>query len=159
MDNEKSNQMIQWSKVIKNGFLATLVMELFYKATNLIFHHGIDVPYANGSMFHFTSPVLTYFVGYFIDFFGGITFSFLYGRFVRPKFYWSGILYAVFFVWLIADGLIFEPMGPAGLFMLDAGLKAVTINLIAHVVYGFVLGFMFSIAGNKTSIRNLTESK
>jgi hypothetical protein len=117
------------------------------------------VPYANGAMFHFTSTFLIYLTGYFIFLFGGVTFSFLYERFVRPKNYGSGILYTVLFVWLIVDGLIFEPMGPAGILMLDAGLKAATINLFAHVVYGFVLGCMFSNGRNKASTRNLAASK
>lgn len=151
--------MNPWSKIIRNGIIATIVMELFYRATNLIFHHGIDVPYANSAMFHFSSPFLIYLVGYLIDFFGGIVFSFLYSRFVRPKLYWSGILYAVLFVWLIADGLIFEPMGPAGFFMLGAGFKAVAINFFAHAVYGVVLGFLFSKGWNKASARNLAVSK
>lgn len=77
-------------------------------------------------------------------FFGGISFSCLYGCFVRPKTYLSGILYADFFVLLIADGLVIEPMGPAGMLMLGAGAKAVAVNLFAHVVYGSVLGFLFS---------------
>jgi hypothetical protein len=138
------NDMLQWSKVIKNGLLATTVMELFYRSTNLIMHHGIDVPYANGTSVSLTSPFLIYFVGYVIDLFGGVAFSLLYARFIYPKNYSSGILFAVLFVWLIVDGLIFEPLGPAGILMLGAGLKAVTINLFAHVVYGFVLGFMYS---------------
>ena len=38
--------------------------------------------------------------------------------------------WAVLFVWLIIDGLIFEPMGPTGILMLELGFKAVTINLL-----------------------------
>lgn len=140
------NNMVstKWSAVIKNGILATVVMELFYRLTNLIVHHGIDVPYANGTTVGLTTPFLIYVVGYLIDFFGGVSFALLYGLFFRSKSSWSGILYAVLFVWFIVDGFIFEPMGPAGILMLGAGIKAVTINLSAHVVYGLVLGLMFS---------------
>ncbi|UUZ84106.1 hypothetical protein LJK88_10315 [Paenibacillus sp. P26] len=135
---------MDWGKVFKNGFLATAAMELFYRATNLVFHHGIDVPYANGTVLSLQSPLLIYLAGYLIFLLGGVLFSLLYERFVRPKNYRSGILYAILFVWLIADGLIFEPMGPAGFLMLGAGFKAVAVNLLAHGVYGWVLGFTFS---------------
>lgn len=70
--------------------------------------------------------------------------------FFRSKNYKSGIIFAVLFVWLIIDGLIFEPMGSAGILMLDSGLKAVTINWLAHVVYGSVLGFTFHRDGIKS---------
>jgi hypothetical protein len=141
---QMNGKRVEWSVVARNGILATVVMELFYRVTGLIVHHGIDVPYANGSMFHLASLVQMYAVGYVIDLFGGICFALLYGLFVRPKTYWSGMLYAVFFVWLIADGLVFEPMGPAGILMLGAGTKAVVVNLLAHAVYGAVLGYLFA---------------
>ncbi|WP_274649356.1 hypothetical protein [Paenibacillus humicola] len=135
--------MFQWGKVVKNGIAATAVMEIFYRVSNLVVHHGIDVPYANGKSVALTSPFLIYLVGYVIDLIGGIAFSALYARFVRPKGYKSGMIFAVLFVWLIIDGFLFEPMGPAGILMLDSGFKAVAVNLFAHAVYGAVLGIMF----------------
>lgn len=153
--------MFPWNKVVKNGFVATAAMEIFYRATNLIIHHGIDVPYANGTTVSLTSPFFIYLVGYMIDLFGGAAFAMLYARFVRSKNYKSGILFAVLFVWLIIDGLIFEPMGPAGVLMLESGFKAVTINLLAHVVYGAVLGFMFQrdVIKSKSVIYDQKETK
>lgn len=47
--------MIQWSKVIKSGVLATVVMELFYRATNLIFRHGIGILFS--SLAEFRLPI------------------------------------------------------------------------------------------------------
>ncbi|MGF9966433.1 hypothetical protein [Bacillus rhizoplanae] len=144
--------MIQWNKVIRNGFLATAVMELFYRVTDVMLHHGIDVAYGTGIMFPLTSPFFIRLAGYAVFLFGGIVFSFLYARFIRPKNYVSGILYAVLFVWLIVDGLIFEPMGSAGILMLNNGLKAVVTNMFAHIVYGLVLGLMFSNGQRKASL-------
>ncbi|MEW9702179.1 hypothetical protein [Paenibacillus sp. SI8] len=151
--------MIRWSKVIKNGVLATITMELFYRITNVIFHHGIDVPYANGTVLALTSPFLIYLAGYFVFLFGGVMFSFFYERFIRTKNYVSGILYTVLFVWLIVDGLIFEPIGPAGILMLGAGIKAAVINLIAHVVYGSVLGLTFANGRQKALTSNFAVNK
>ena len=96
-----------------------------------------------------------------IDLFGGAAFAMLYARFVRSKNYKSGILFAVLFVWLIIDGLIFEPMGPASILMLESGFKAITINLLAHVVYGAVLGFMFQrdVIKSKSVIYDQKETK
>jgi hypothetical protein len=142
--------MIQWSKVIKNGIMATAVMEVFYRFSNLFVHHGIDVPYSNGTAVSLTSPFFIYLVGYMIDLFGGVAFSLLFARFFQSKSYKTGILFSVGIVWLIIDGFIFEPMGPAGILMLDSGLKAVTINLLAHVVYGFALGFLFQKDSSKS---------
>jgi hypothetical protein len=149
------SRRVEWGKAVTNGILATIVMELFYRVTSLIVHHGIDVPYANGSIFHISSLPLLYVVGYVIDLFGGVCFALLYSWFVRPKTYWSGILYAVFFVWLIADGLVFEPMGPAGILMLGAGGKAVAVNLLAHVVYGATLGTLFARAGGWRAVNKI----
>lgn len=151
--------MIQWSKVIKSGVLATVVMELFYRATNLIFHHGIDVAYGTGMMFSFSSPFLIRLSGYIIFLFGGVFFTCLYARFVRKKSYSSGILYAVVFVWLVVDGFIFEPMGSAGILMLNYGMKVLFFNLLAHAVFGFVLGFMLSNRRNTAAKRNFSLSK
>jgi hypothetical protein len=135
-------------------------MELFYRVTSLIAHHGIDVPYANGAIFHLSPLPLVYVVGYAIDLFGGICFALLYSYLVRPLTVWSGVLYAVFFVWLIADGLVFEPMGPAGMLMLGAGGKAVAVNLLAHVVYGAMLGALFArVNGRRAVNKTVAESE
>jgi hypothetical protein len=157
--NEMINRIIeglratQWSKVIKNGILATIVMELFYRITDLIFHHEIDVSYGIGTIFSSTSTFVIYLSGYLIYLFGGVAFSFLYERFVRTKNTFTGIIYAVLFVWLLVDGFLFEPMGPDGILMFGAGFKAVLVNMLAHVVYGSVIGFLFSEVRHK--IRSL----
>jgi hypothetical protein len=64
---------------------------MFYRLTDLIFHHGIDVSYVNGALFKLTSPFQIRLTGYIIFLIGGVVFSYLFTRFIPRKNSQSGV--------------------------------------------------------------------
>lgn len=126
-------------QVLRNGFLATLLMEIFYRLTDLFLHHRLDVAAGIGQMFMLQSPLVIRIVGYFVFLAGGVIFSYLYARFIPKRSIWTGLLYGIFFLWLIVDGLLFEP----SFIGIDYGVMWVMINFFGHFVYGGSLGVFY----------------
>jgi hypothetical protein len=141
---------------IKVGFIATLVMEIFLRITNLIFNHGVNFAWLNGTSLGLDPQAFsTIVVGYLIFLFGGVTFAYLYQRFVPKKNSLTGIIYAIVFAMVIVAGLIVMPVTGMihplvkegmipnpGFFALGFGMKAALFTFLGHVVYGWILGLM-----------------
>lgn len=139
---------------IKVGVIATIVMELFLRITDAIFHHNVNFAWLNGTSLGLDpQSAVTLIPGYVIYFFGGIVFAYLYQRFVSNKTIWTGILYAVLFVMVVVAGLIVlpltgltHPLVKAGVipnpswFGLGFGPVAGLFTFLGHAVYGAVLG-------------------
>jgi hypothetical protein len=144
-------------RAVKVGFVATLAMEIFLRITSPIFNHQVNFAWLNGTALGLDpmSP-WTLLPGYIIFVFGGILFAYLYQRFVPKKNVLTGILFAVFFAMTIVAGLIVMPLTgmthplvkagfipDPGFFGLGFGPIAGTFNLLGHIIYGAVLGYMF----------------
>jgi hypothetical protein len=141
---------------LKNGFLATLAMEIFLRITDPIFQHQVNFAWLNGTSLGLDpSSPLTLIPGYLIFLFGGVVFAYLYQRFIPKKNVWTGIGFSVIFAMTIVAGLIVMPITGAthplvqagyvpnpGLFGLGFGMVAGLFNLLGHIVYGAVLGLL-----------------
>jgi hypothetical protein len=143
-------------RAVKVGFFATLAMEIFLRFTSPMFNHQVNFAWLNGTSLGLDpmSP-LTLIPGYLIFLFGGILLAYLYQRFVPKKNVLTGILYGVFFAMTIVAGLIVMPITGVthplvqagvipdpGFFGLGFGPIAGIFNLLGHVIYGAVLGYM-----------------
>jgi hypothetical protein len=141
---------------VKVGFIATLMMEIFLRVTDSIFNHQVNFAWLNGTSLGLDPMSATTLIpGYLIFLFGGIAFAYLFQRFVRNKTVVTGILFGVFFAMVVVAGLIVMPLTGMthplvkagvipnpGFFGLGFGPIAGIFSLLAHVIYGAVLGFL-----------------
>jgi hypothetical protein len=148
--------MNKFGSALKVGIIATIVMEVFLRLTGLVFNHGVNFAWINGTSLGLNPQAFsTIIIGYLIFLFGGVVLAYLYLRFIPKKNVVTGILYAVVFVMMIVAGLIVMPITGAvhplvkegmipnpGFFGLGFGPVAGIFTFLGHVVYGWVLGEM-----------------
>ncbi|MFC4075460.1 DUF6789 family protein [Salinithrix halophila] len=148
--------MSRITSALKVGLIATVVMEVFLRITDLLFHHGVNFAWLNGTSLGLDpESFTTLLAGYGIFLFGGVAFAYLYERFIPRKNIWTGMAYAVIFAMGVVAGLIMMPITglthplvqagvipDPGFFGLGFGVKAGVFNFLGHILYGVVLGAM-----------------
>lgn len=132
-----------WHRVILGGFVGTLALTfMIYKVAPMMGMMKMDIAGKLGQMFGgWAIGMVMHFVNGTIIF--PLVYAFLLYRFLPGRPVVKGLVWGVV-LWLTLQLVVMPVMG-AGLFSMKAGgMKAAIGSLVAHLVYGSLLG---SIAG------------
>lgn len=145
-------------RAIVGGFVGTLMMTLMMYFVAPMMGVKMDIAASLGKMLggSWALGMMMHFINGTIIF--PLIFAFLLYR-ILPGEAWAKGIYWGLVLWFLAQAIVMPMMGAGFFSSAMGGMKAVVASLLAHIVYGGLLGWVAGSASKKGAVQQFPEKR